>query len=549
MVSPTKRSRGAQSGPLSLEVLQHLLAAAAEEMGACLQRSAFSTNIKERRDFSCAVFDSAGRMLAQAAHIPVHLGSMPMCTKAVLAQLELGRGDCAILNDPFQGGTHLPDITLVAPVCVGKSRRPSFYVANRAHHADVGGPVPGSMAPAADVHGEGLRIPPMLLVQQGRIRQDVLSLLEANMRVPAERRGDLMAQIAACHHGQARMSALALELGAVRLESRASDLLDWTASLVEQFVRRLPARRFEFEDTLESPAREGTARQGTKPGTIRLHCSLRASGGRLLVDWSKSDDQVGGGIATVRAVTQAAVFYVARLFLETSVPTNDGLWQAIEVRTRPGSLVDARYPAAVAGGNVETSQRLVDCLLGALAKALPGQVPAASSGTMCNLSFGGTRMDGRPFAYYETIAGGAGASRRADGASALQTHMTNTRNTPIEALETNYPVRVLRYSIRRHSGGAGQRRGGDGIEKALLFLEPARVTWIADRCRAGPWGLAGGSSGAPSRARRRSGVAAHGPALDLGSAASLQVEPGSVIEVLTPGGGGYGIPRSRRSRR
>ena len=548
MVAPKKRPRALDGSSLSLEVLHHLLAAAAEEMGACLQRSAFSTNIKERRDFSCAVFDRAGRMLAQAAHIPVHLGSMPMCTQAVLSELDLGPGDCAILNDPFRGGTHLPDITLVAPVCVGASKKPRFFVANRAHHADVGGPVPGSMAPAADIHGEGLRIPPMLLVEGGRVRQDVLALLEANMRVPAERRGDLMAQIAACHHGQRRMSALALELGVGRLESRASDLLDWTASLVEQFVLCLPARQFDFEDTLELPHCDSSKRGRVRPKFVKVRCSLRAKRGRLLVDWSRSDDQVGGGISTVRAVTQAAVFYVARLFLESSVPTNDGVWQVIEVQTRPGSLMDARYPAAVAGGNVETSQRLVDCLLGALAKALPGRVPAASSGTMCNLSFGGTQSDGRAFAYYETIAGGAGASLAADGASALQTHMTNTRNTPLEALETSYPVRVLRYCVRRSSGGTGHTRGGDGIDKALLFLEPARVTWVADRCRQGPWGLAGGSHGAPSRALHLPGRSAQSAAIDLDSSASLNVDSGGVIEILTPGGGGYGIPRARRKR-
>ncbi len=527
---------------LRLEVFHHLFAAAAEEMGAALQRSAFSTNIKERRDFSCALFDGQGRMISQAAHIPIHLGSIPLCVASVLRELPLEAGDAIVLNDPFRGGTHLPDITLVSPVFLPGRRRPDFLCANRAHHADVGGAHPGSMAPAADVHGEGLRIPPVKLVRKGELQRDVVELLLANMRVPRERHGDLLAQLAANRLGQRRLTELAREHGRAELLLRAGELIDWTARLVAAEIAALPVGRYRFEDHLELCSTAPPA-----PATAAVRVALEVRRGRLSVDFRACDDQVEGGLSTTRAVALSAVFYVLRLLLPAGTPTNAGVLRDVSVLTRPGSLVDARYPAAVAAGNVETSQRLVDVLLGALARALPGRIPAASAGTMSNLSFGGELAGGGAFSYYETIAGGAGASPRSDGASALQTHMTNTRNTPIEALESQLPVRLLRCAVRRGSGGAGERRGGDGVERTLCFLAPARVTWVADRLARGPFGMRGGQPGKPGRARLLRGGRSR--AEELRGGAVVDVVAGDRLAVLTPGGGGHGRARSRPARR
>jgi N-methylhydantoinase B len=523
---------------LRLEVFHHLFAACAEEMGAALQRSAFSANVKERRDYSCALFDGAGNMISQAAHIPVHLGSVPLCVAAVLAECALEPGDAVVLNDPFRGGTHLPDVTLVSPVFLGRGK-PAFLVANRAHHADVGGAVPGSMAPASDVHGEGLRIPPVKLVRKGRIEEDVLQLLLANMRVARERRGDLLAQLAANRLGERRLREMAQQHGARELAEQARELARWTDRLVAEQIRALPVGRHAFEDHLELPG--GT---GARARSAAVRVVVRRRGARLEVDFRASDDQVAGGLAAPRAVTLSAVFYVLRLLLPPGTPTNAGVLRHVDVLTRPGSLVDARYPAAVAAGNVETSQRIVDVLLGALARALPGRIPAASAGTMSNLSFGGER-GGEPFSYYETIAGGAGASARGAGASAVHTHMTNTRNTPIEAFEAQFPARVARYAVRRGSGGSGAQRGGEGIERRVEFLHPVRLTWVADRARSGPWGLAGGGRGAPGGARVwRAG--ARRPE-ELGGTAVVELARGDALELETPGGGGHGRP-GRRAR-
>ena len=533
-----RRTQSKRAAPdlVRLEVFHHLFAAAAEEMGAALQRSAFSPNVKERRDFSCALFDRAGRMVSQAAHIPVHLGSIPLCVEACREELELGPGDTAILNDPFRGGTHLPDVTLVTPVFLSRRaeerRQADFYCANRAHHADVGGAYPGSMAPAADLHGEGLCIPPTLLVRGGEVDRGLLALLLANMRVPAEREGDLMAQWSANRLGGRRLAAMAGEHGLPELERRAGELMDWTEALTVELVRSLPRREVRFEQALEAGERGG------REACLRVR--LRARGGKLTVDLRDTDDQLEGGANAPRAVALSAVFYVLRLLLPSGTPSNAGVMRAAEVLTRAGSLVDARYPATVAAGNVETSQRLVDCLLGALAKLLPGRVPAASAGTMSNLTFGGTGPDGRAFTYYETLAGGAGGGPAGPGAHALQTHMTNTRNTPIEALEAAYPVRVVASTVRRGSGGPGRHPGGDGVRREFLFLEPARVAWVAGRQQQGPFGLAGGGAGDPGSARHR---AAGGRARTLPGASVVSVAAGERIELETPGGGGHGRPK------
>jgi N-methylhydantoinase B len=529
----------ADSGPdrLRLEVFHHLFAATAEEMGVSLMRSAFSPNIKERRDFSCALFDGEGRMIGQAAHLPVHLGAAPLSVAAVRAAVPLERGDAVLLNDPFEGGTHLPDLTLVSPVFLRGAGEPEFFCVNRAHHADVGGQHPGSMAPAHDVHGEGLRIPPTRLVRGGRIDADLLRLLLANMRVSEEREGDLLAQWAANRVGERRLTAMAQEHGVGQLTRRAGELMDWTAELTADLLGSLPAGAWSSEAELEE---EGCGGRG-RP---RIRVTLSRHRGRLRVDLRETDDQVAGSVNTTRAVAVAAVFYLVRLLLPDGTPTNEGVMRRVEVLTRPGSLVDARYPAPVAAGNVETSQRLVDALLDALQQALPERIPASSAGTMSNLTFGG-RSGGRSFSAYETIAGGAGAGPGGAGAHAIQTHMTNTRNTPIEALETQFPVRVMGYTVRRGSGGGGRKRGGDGVVRRLRFLVDAQVGWIAERQERGPRGLAGGARGRPGRARLL--LPGRSTERTLGGKVSLAVPAGSELEVLTPGGGGHGRARASAS--
>jgi N-methylhydantoinase B len=514
--------------PVRLEVFQHLLAATAEQMGTTLMRSAFSANIKERRDFSCAIFDAAGSMVAQAAHLPVHLGSTPLCVQAAMDAIDMAPGDTVILNDPFRGGTHLPDITFVTPVFIGSRRTPDFYCANRAHHADVGGAWPGSMAASVDVHGEGLRIPPLRLIRAGNVDMDILDLLLANMRGRREREGDLLAQWSANRVGEGALRALVEEHGRAEVLARCGQLMDWTHALVGTWLRTLPQGVWTCEDFLEEPAPGG---DGLAAIRLRLERTRRT----LCFDFTGTDDAVAGPVNATRAVTESAVFYCLRLMLPARTPANGGVLRGIEIKTRAGSLVDARYPSPVAGGNVETSQRLVDVILGALARALPGRLPAASAGTMSNLTFGG-----EGFAYYETIAGGAGAGPGAPGAHAVHTHMTNTRNTPVEAMETEYPVRVLVTTVRRGSGGRGRWRGGDGIRRRLRFLEPVRLAWLAERQETGPSGLEGGLAGRPGSAR------VHRPDVRrdrlLSGRAAEDLPAGSEVEIQTPGGGGYGAP-------
>ncbi len=523
--------------PLKVEVFQHLFAAAAEEMGVSLQRSAFSVNIKERLDFSCAIFTGDGVMAAQAAHLPVHLGATPLSVQAALARHRLLPGDVVFLNDPFDGGTHLPDITSVEAVFdpsrpAGSEGEPLFYCVSRAHHADIGGAFPGSMAPARDVHGEGLRLPPIRLVRGGVIDQDLLEVFLANVRVPEERRADLFAQLAASRAGVRRLEAMVAEHGADELCARAKDLVAWTASLVRDRVAKLKPGTWRFEDVLEGGA-DGRGE------LLPIRVAIEPKEGGILFDFTESAPQAldGAPVNTTRAVTVSAVFYALRLLLPPGTPTNAGVLEGVEVRTTAGTLVDAAYPAAVAAGNVETSQRLVDVILGGLAQMLPELIPAASAGTMNNLSFGGTTPAGQAFTHYETHGGGAGAGPNLPGAHGVQTHMTNTRNTPIEALETEMPVRILRQTVRRGSGGDGARRGGDGIQRRLRFLSDVRLAWMGERQRRAPYGLSGGQRGGlgaafvklPTEEERT-----------LDPKAALDLPAGSEFELRTPGGGGHG---------
>ena len=518
--------------PITLEVFNHRLSAIAEEMGVVLCHSAFSPNIKERRDFSCALFDARGDMVAQAAHIPVHLGSTPLSVRAAIEQVAMAPGDVVMLNDPYCGGTHLPDVTLVAPIVLPGERHPFAYVADRAHHADIGGATPGSMPLATEIYAEGLRVPPVRIVARGKIAADVLRLFVANARVAAERRGDLLAQLAALRLGDSRIRELVRRAGRRTTQAAMKALQDYSAALMVAALRRVPPGTYRAEDWMDD--------DGAGAQDVPIRVALRIRGGQVTVDFSGTAPQVAGGINANYAVTLAAVLYVLQSLAGSTIPANAGLLRPVHVIAPEGTLVNARFPAAVAGGNVETSQRIVDVLLKALAKAVPGRIPAASNGSMNNLAFGGRDPHGdREFAYYETIAGGAGAGPHGPGASGVHTHMTNTLNTPVEALEAAYPLRVTRYSLRANSGGAGRYRGGDGVVREIEFLVPAEVTLLTERRRRVPYGLQGGANGQTGRNFLINGRRV----LRLEGKTRVSVAPGERIRILTPGGGGWGRRR------
>ncbi len=541
--------------PIELEVFKNLYHSIAEEMGAALRRTSFSPNIKERRDYSCAVFDSAGRVIAMGDHMPVHLGSMPMSVAAAVEHGALEPGDIVMLNDPFRGGTHLPDITLVMPVYVQKIKSsgrgrplhtpiPDFYVASRAHHADVGGTYPGSMGPCREIYQEGLRIPPVKIMRGGKIVADVLALLLNNVRTPEEREGDLGAQIAACQTGARRLTEICGRYGLARTKRAAGELLDYSEEMMRSFLGTVPAGTYRAEDFLDN--------DGVDDKPVRIAVTLRVQGrsgkssrakkrpAAITIDFTGSDPQVQGAINAVEAITVSACFYVFRCLLREDVPATAGLMRPIEVIAPAGTVVNAKPPAAVAGGNVETSQRIVDVLLKALAQAIPDRIPAAASGTMNNLTIGG--IDPRtsePFAYYETIAGGMGARPTKDGVSGVHTHMTNSLNTPAEALEYAYPVRLRRYSFRPGSGGRGLHIGGDGIVREIEVLTEAQVTLLADRRSRGPYGLSGGADGAPGRTVI---VRQDGSEQEIPGKTSIRLRSGERVRVESPGGGGWGGP-------
>lgn len=521
---------------VDLELFANRLTGVSDEMGVVLQAASMSPNIKERRDFSCALFDADGDMVAHAAHIPVHLGSTPLAVAAALERTTLERGDIVILNDPYAGGTHLPDVTLVAPVYTAKGRRPFAYVADRAHHADIGGGKPGSMALATDIHQEGLRIPPVHLIRSGRWVRETRELFLANTRVAEERLGDLEAQVAALRAGAARTLDLVARFGEREIAVAMKELQAYSHRLVDALVARFPKGRHQAEDFLDD--------DGAGARDIPIRVVVERRGRTLGFDFRASGDQVRGPVNANLAITTSAVFYAIACVAGREVPANAGMMQPVRIQSRPGSIVDCRFPSAVAGGNVETSQRIVDVVLRALARALPDRVPAASCGTMNNLALGGyDRVRERHFSYYETVGGGCGAGPRGDGASAMQTHMTNTWNTPVEVLEAYYPLRVHRYAVRRGSGGKGLHRGGDGIVREVEVLAESEVTLLAERRTRGPWGLAGGEGGAPGRDEV---VDARGRRRRIASKSSLTLAPGERIVVATPGGGGWG--KARRGR-
>jgi len=525
--------------PISLEVFKNMFISVSEEMGVALQRTAYSPNIKERRDFSCAIFDPSGQMVAQAAHQPVHLGAMPASVRAALDTFQdaLRPGDMVILNDPYLGGTHLPDITLVAPVYsdTDMGRRLVGFVSNRGHHADVGGMTPGSMPLSTELYQEGLILSPIKLARGGRLNQEVIQIICRNSRTPDERKGDLAAQIASIRVGEKRLQEVSRRYGIDDTLEHMSALLDYSERVTRRAIEQMPNGSYHVLDYMDD--------DGLTDHPVPIAVTITVFGDHMCVDFTGTSPQRPGCINAPQAVTVSAALYAIRCIVGDDAPANQGCLRPVEIITPLGTLVNPQPQHGVAGGNVETSQRITDVLFAALAQALPERIPAASQGTMNNVLIGGHDLDrNKPFVYYETIGGGMGARPSLDGVSGIHTHMTNTMNTPIEALEFAFPMRLKRYALRRGSGGAGQHRGGDGLVRDVEFLGPARVTILSERRKLAPPGSQGGHPGHHGEnVLLRSGY----EEIQLAGKETLDVEAGDVLSIRTPGGGGWGKPAEK----
>ena len=527
--------------PVTVEVIKGALIYAAEEMGIALRNSAYSPNIKERMDFSCTLFDAQKRLAAQAEHIPVHLGSMSGAVQDGLKQFEgeLGKGDMILFNDPYLSGTHLPDLTLIAPIfheddLIG-------YAANKAHHSDVGGKAPGSMAgDATELYQEGIIIPPVKFVKNGDVDEELATLVLSNVRTPDVRMGDLRAQVAANLRGGRRMTDLAETYGVPVLREAMDQTMDYSERRMRTEIATMPPGHYEAEDYLESTG------ISDEPVTIKITVTVQK--GRLEIDYSGTSGQVEGPVNAVFGVTLSGVYYVLRCVTDSTIPMNAGCYRPVDVYAPEGTLVNPRRPAPVAGGNVETSQRNVDVLLKAFAQIVPQKVCAACQGTMNNVAVGGTHpATQRSWTFYETIAGGFGGRNGLDGVDAVHTHMTNTMNTPIEAIEGVYPLQFVKYELRRDSGGAGAWRGGVGVERSWLLLSPsATLSILAERTKLAPWGVYGGKPGMRGEflIRKRDGTEVR-----LESKCTVKLEKGDLFVARTPGGGGYGNPLERTPER
>jgi N-methylhydantoinase B len=520
--------------PITLEIFRHLFTAVTEEMGAALRRSSFSPNIKERRDYSCALFTGKGVAVALGDHMPVHLGAMPMSVEAALESFgDLQPGDVVCLNDPFAGGTHLPDITLVAPVY--HEDRLLGFVASRAHHSDVGGMSPGSMPLAREIFQEGLRIPPVLLYEAGERNEAVWTLLMANVRTPVERAGDLDAQLASLYAGSVRLVEIVERKGREQTLSAMVALIAYADRLLEAALEMLPDGEYQAQDWMDD--------DGFGSGPVAIRATVSVHENRLTVDFEGTSPQVPGGINAVAAITASATRYVVRCVAEAllgeSLPAGGGSMGPVRLLTPEGSLVNAQAPASVAAGNVETSQRITDVLIQAFGTILPELMPALSQGTMNNTTMGGIDpRTGEVFAYYETVGGGMGAGPTGEGLSGVHTHMSNSLNTPVEALEHAYPYRLTHYSIRRGTGGDGKHRGGDGLRRDIQLLTEANVTLLTERRVQGPSGARGGGDGAPGE----NVLIRNGEELPLDGKVSFNAEIGDIVSIRSPGGGGWGAP-------
>ncbi|MES1940180.1 5-oxoprolinase [Salinisphaera sp. T5B8] len=509
---------------IELAIFASRITAVCEEMGASLAQAAFSPNIRDRLDYSCAVFDAQGRLCAQAAHIPVHLGSMAYAMADIVAARDWAPGQMIALNDPYLGGTHLPDVTLIAPLFVGDEL--VAFVANRAHHADIGADSPGSMPLAKNLDEEGLVIAPVALVDDDAIDESVLGGWLEHLRNPPIARGDFSAQIAANRIGLKRLSALIGEGGdadVAAFKKQLGEYNDYARALAASALRELPDGRYEFTDVLDDDGQGNT--------DLAIACRIDIDNGRIAVDFAGSADQTAGNVNCPLSVTAAGTLYVFRCLMPDQVPACAGAFDDIQISAPEGCLLNARAPHAVAAGNVETSQRVVDAVLGALAQAIGDRIPAASHGSMNNVALGSHRSD-TPWDYYETMGGGLGAGPNRAGASGVQAHMTNTLNTPVEVLERHFPLRMCRYALRRGSGGAGAQRGGDGLIREIEFLEQASYTVLAERRRHAPWGRDGGGDGAVGEN--------HLDGESLAPKCTGVADAGQRLAVASAGGGGYG---------
>lgn len=510
--------------PVTLEILRNQLESVAEEMGQVLIRGAYSPNIKERRDCSTALFDATGQMIAQAEHIPVHLGALPEAVQAVHSN-DPAPGDVFILNDPFTGGTHLPDVTLVSPLA--PTGEIVGYAVSRAHHADVGGMTPGSMpAGARETYQEGLRIPPVRLVRNGDIVDEILELILTNVRNTRERRADLRAQLAANNRAEHRLGVLFDEHGSETVRTAFDDVIEYSRKRMEAAIETLPNGTYEATDVLEG--------DGIDEGDIPITVAVTIDGAAVTVDFTGTAPQVSGNLNAPVSVAKSAVYFVLRCVTDPEIPPNHGCYEPVTVDVPAGSLLNPTPPAAVVGGNVETSQRVTDVVFLALARAVPDRVPAQGQGTMNNLTIGA--RDGS-FTYYETIAGGFGARSTADGMDGVQVGMTNTLNTPVESIETEYPMRIDRYAFRPGSGGAGEFRGGLGLERTVTVTTEATVSLLTERRRHAPQGVGDGGNGAV-------GVNLIDGAV-VPSKLTTEVSAGTTVTIRTPGGGGHGDPEDR----
>ena len=521
--------------PVTLEVVRNAAAAVCEEMNATLVRTSYSPNIKERKDCSCALFDADGALVAQAENLPVHLGAMPFSVAAALESFPpetLSPGDAVLLNDPYEGGAHLPDLTLVTPVFVEDEL--VALSANRAHHADVGGATAGSVgADSTEIYQEGLRIPPVKLRADGEPNRAVYDLIERNVRTPEERRGDLRAQVAANETGADRVRELVGRYGADTYRAALDAIQDYSERRMAAELEALPDGEYRFEDVLDGDGR------GTQD--LPVVATVTVDGDAVAVEFAGSADQTAGPVNAVFAVTVSATYYAVRAVTDPDIPPNAGCYRPVEVDAPPGTIVNPTPPAAVVGGNLETSQRVTDAVLGALAEAVPGRAAAAGQGTMNNVTFGGTDAAGDPFAFYETQAGGDGAHADGDGMDAVHVHMSNTLNTPAEVLETAYPLRVRRYALRPDTGGAGRHRGGLGVRRDIEVRTDAVCSLLAERQRHPPYGLAGGDEGATGETV----LLEDDDRTPLAGKSTHDLAAGDVVSLRTPGGGGYGDPAER----
>ncbi len=548
---------------VTLSIFRHLFSSVADVMGVTLGRTASSPNIKERLDYSCAVFLADGRLLAQAAHIPVHLGAMPETVQAVIeACSPFHPGDSIIVNDPYLGGSHLPDITIISPVFSESNsieNEPDYFVASRAHHADIGGISPGSMPISTELFQEGIIIPPVKLIEAGQRNAALWQLILSNVRTPSEREGDLIAQLAANEVGLLRLGEIVSQYGLESCLDQAQSLIEYSSQMTRAAISMIPDGIYHFTDYLDNDG------QSDLPAKIRVSIEIHLD--KLTVDFSGTSMAVPGNLNAVPAITKSALAYCVRCIalhlLEAELPMNDGVFEPLSIILPPGSLLRPERPHAVAAGNVETSQRIVDVLFGALAKALPAVIPAASQGTMNNITFGSRiglveeNLDGSEknvamdnelstlaqFAYYETIGGGIGAGPNQVGGSGMHAHMSNTRNTPIEALEYSFPLRIIEYGLRWGSGGEGYNQGGDGLVRTIEFLSPVTVTLVSERRVFQPYGLNGGQPGKSGR----NILIRQGQIEQVPGKTTVLLQPGDQLRLETPGGGGWGQPANEAS--